>query len=86
MEIYLPKPSLGQVIVDLDTTKKIDLSQRFTLSNNRNYFDVFKHLRDELVLVKQEVKEKALEQGILTETRKLAEGYVLKLIASFQRI
>ncbi len=84
LEIYLPHPSAGQVIVDLDTTKKIDLSSRFEISKNHNYFDVFKHLRDELVLVKQEVREKALDQGLLTETRKLAEDYVLKLIASFK--
>lgn len=82
LDVYLPYPQLDQPIVDLDTTRTVNLARSLTPSIYRNYFEVFQALAEEVREIKKDVKEKAIKTGILDEAEEVAETYVRSFVAS----
>ena len=80
--VYVPKPQLDSVIVkiDDDSTKLYQLAraERENVSNDGAYYDIFQQLKNEIIAAEARVKKRAIEAGIIEETKKLAKEYVLQ--------
>ena len=82
LEVFLPYPQISEPVVDLDTTRTVNLAHSLTPSIYRNYFEVFEALAGEVREIKKDVSEKAIETGILSEAQAVAETYVKSFVAS----
>ncbi|GAB4409496.1 MAG: hypothetical protein OHK0039_13220 [Bacteroidia bacterium] len=76
--VVLPRPRLDSVHVRLDSTANYNLGKLAGLSLTEDgfYYEVFKQLQDALREVRLRVRDKAIEDGILSETTRLAQDYV----------
>ncbi|MFK7971795.1 MAG: DUF4230 domain-containing protein [Bacteroidia bacterium] len=82
LNVYLPYPKINEPIVDLDTTRTVNLARSLTPSIYRNYFEVFEALAEEVREIKKDVKEKAITTGIIREAQEVAETYVRSFVSS----
>jgi HEPN domain-containing protein len=82
LEVFLPYPQISEPVVDLDTTRTVNLANSLTPSIYRNYFEVFQALAEEVREIKKDVSTKAIDTGILAEAEAVAETYVRSFVAS----
>lgn len=80
LEVYVPPPMLDSVIVmiDDDSTRLYPLAkpELGKTSEDGAYYDIFKQLKNAIILAEGQVKKRAIEAGILAETRKLTREYI----------
>ncbi|MEO1448940.1 MAG: DUF4230 domain-containing protein [Bacteroidota bacterium] len=78
MQVILPPAQMDSVRIDLDSTDHFDLGRKMDISLTEDgvYFEIFQQLKDALEEKRGELRERALEKGILTETQRLAAEYV----------
>ena len=83
LRVRLPEPQVSEVYLDLETAREYTLAGKGRFFGRRleraDYFEAYDQIRQAVAASQERVRAQALENGILTDTRRKAEDYLRHL-------
>jgi len=84
LRIWLPEPALSEVAIDLEQAHEYTLAGKGRFLGRRleraNYFEAYDQIRAAVAATQVRVQQRALENGILEDTRNKTEDYLRNLM------